>query len=109
MQRSDTPWDIAPGSLPAVGHAQTIEGGVRCVDAFGYTDFTEDLKKFDIPTLVVHGDDDQVVPIDATGRKSAQIIPDAELKVYEGSSHGIAMVPGDKERFNRDLLEFLNK
>ncbi|QLJ02671.1 alpha/beta hydrolase [Streptomyces sp. NEAU-sy36] len=89
--------------------AQTIEGGVRCVDAFAYTDFTDDLKKFDIPTLVVHGDDDQVVPIDATGRKSAEIITDAELKVYEGGSHGIAMVPGDKDRFNKDLIEFLRR
>jgi non-heme chloroperoxidase len=86
---------------------QAIEAGVRCVDAFGYTDFTEDLRRFDVPTLVVHGDDDQVVPIDATGRKSARIIPDATLKVYEGGSHGIALVPGDKERFNQDLLEFL--
>ncbi|MFE9418910.1 alpha/beta fold hydrolase [Streptomyces griseofuscus] len=89
--------------------AQTIEGGVRCVDAFAYTDFTDDLKNFDIPTLVVHGDDDQVVPIDATGRKSAEIIADAELKVYEGGSHGIAMVRGDKERFNQDLIEFLRR
>lgn len=78
------------------------------MDAFGTTDFHEDLKKFD-PTLVVHGDDDQVVPIDATGRKSAQLIANAELKVYEGGSHGIALVPGDKERFNQDLLEFLRK
>jgi non-heme chloroperoxidase len=89
--------------------AQAIEGGVRCVDAFAYTDFTDDLKRFDIPTLVVHGDDDQVVPIDATGRKSAEIIADAELKVYEGGSHGIALVPGDKERFNQDLIEFLRR
>ncbi|WP_370012645.1 alpha/beta hydrolase [Nocardiopsis sp. LDBS0036] len=86
---------------------QSIEAGVRCVDAFGYTDFTDDLRRFDVSTLVVHGDDDQVVPIDATGRKSARIIPDATLKVYEGGSHGIALVPGDKERFNQDLLEFL--
>ncbi|WP_174546979.1 alpha/beta fold hydrolase [Nocardiopsis dassonvillei] len=86
---------------------QSIEAGVRCVDAFGYTDFTDDLRRFDVPTLVVHGDDDQVVPIDATSRKSARIIPDATLKVYEGGSHGIALVPGDKERFNQDLLEFL--
>ncbi|MGW0769487.1 alpha/beta fold hydrolase [Streptomyces sp. NPDC002676] len=87
--------------------AQTIEGGVDCVDAFGYTDFHEDLKKFDVPTLIVHGDDDQVVPIDATGRRAATLIPGATLKVYEGGSHGIAMVPGDKERFNEDLVEFL--
>ncbi|WP_067975319.1 alpha/beta fold hydrolase [Nocardiopsis trehalosi] len=86
---------------------QCVEAGVRCVDAFGYTDFTDDLRRFDVPTLIVHGDDDQVVPIDATARKSARIIPDATLKVYEGGSHGIALVPGDKERFNRDLLEFL--
>ncbi|GAB2810675.1 alpha/beta fold hydrolase [Streptomyces daliensis] len=88
---------------------ESIKAGVDCVTAFAETDFTEDLKKFDIPTLVVHGDDDQVVPIDATGRKSAEIIPDATLKVYEGGSHGIALVPGDKEKFNRDLLDFLRK
>jgi non-heme chloroperoxidase len=88
---------------------ETIEGGVACVDAFSNTDFTEDLKKFDIPTLIVHGDDDQVVPIDATGRRSARIIPDATLKVYEGGSHGIALVPGDKEKFNQDLLQFLQR
>lgn len=75
--------------------------------AFGYTDFHDDLKKFDIPLLIVHGDDDQVVPIDATGRKTAKLVPGAVLKVYEGGSHGIAVVPGDKERFNQDLIEFL--
>ncbi|MEV5650727.1 alpha/beta hydrolase [Nocardia sp. NPDC052254] len=86
---------------------ESIEAGVRCVDAFGYTDFTADLQKFDVPTLLVHGDDDQVVPIDATARKGAKIIPNATLTVYEGGSHGIALVPGDKERFNADLLTFL--
>ncbi|MFC9329728.1 alpha/beta fold hydrolase [Kitasatospora sp. NPDC057015] len=88
---------------------ESIEAGVRCVDAFAATDFHEDLRKFDVPTLIVHGDDDQVVPIDATGRKAARIIPNATLKVYEGGSHGIALVPGDKERFNRDLLDFLKE
>jgi non-heme chloroperoxidase len=88
---------------------ETIQGGVACVDAFAYTDFTEDLKKFDIPTLVAHGDDDQVVPIDATGRKSAKIIPGATLKVYAGGPHGLAMVPGLKDQFDKDLLEFLAK
>jgi non-heme chloroperoxidase len=87
---------------------ESIKAGVDCVTAFAETDFTEDLKKFDIPTLVVHGDDDQIVPIDATGRKTAKIVPGAVLKVYEGGSHGIALVPGEKERFNADLLEFLN-
>lgn len=88
---------------------ESIEAGVKCVDAFAYTDFTEDLRKFDVPTLIVHGDDDQVVPIEATGRKAAQLIAEATLKVYEGGSHGIALVPGDKERFDNDLLEFLDR
>jgi non-heme chloroperoxidase len=92
-----------------MGMQESIQAGVKCVDAFAYTDFTEDLKKFDIPTLIVHGDDDQVVPIDATGRKSAELIQDSTLKVYEGGSHGIALVPGDKEKFNTDLLEFLDR
>lgn len=86
---------------------ESIEAAVGCVDAFAYTDFTEDLGKFDVPTLIVHGDDDRIVPVDATARRSVEIIPDAVLKVYEKGSHGIAMVPGDKERFNADLLEFL--
>ncbi|ACU71003.1 alpha/beta hydrolase fold protein [Catenulispora acidiphila DSM 44928] len=88
---------------------ETIEGGVQCVEAFTYGDFTDDLKKFDVPTLLVHGDDDQIVPIDATARKGVKIISDATLKVYEGGSHGLALVPGDKEKFNKDLLEFLAK
>lgn len=105
-----------PGSKATAGNRdafwfmamqENIQAGVRCVDAFARTDFTEDLRKFDVPTLIVHGDDDQIVPIDATARKSVQIIPNATLKVYEGGSHGIAMVPGDKDRFNHDLLAFL--
>lgn len=101
---------VTQGNLDAywlLAMQQSIKAGVDCVTAFAETDFTEDLKKFDVPTLVVHGDDDQIVPIDATGRKTAQIIPDAVLKVYEGAYHGIAVVPGEKERFNRDLLDFL--
>ncbi|MFE9101658.1 alpha/beta fold hydrolase [Actinomadura geliboluensis] len=86
---------------------ESVKAGVDCVTAFAETDFTEDLRRFDVPTLIIHGDDDQIVPIDATARKSVEIIPDADLKVYEGGSHGLAMVPGDKERFTRDLLEFL--
>ncbi|MGP4115247.1 alpha/beta fold hydrolase [Streptomyces sp. 4N509B] len=89
--------------------AENIQAGVACVDAFSATDFHEDLRAFDIPTLIVHGDDDQIVPIDATARKSVEIIPDAELKVYEGGSHGIALVPGDKEKFTSDLLAFLDR
>lgn len=86
----------------------SIKAGVDCVTAFAETDFTEDLTKFDVPTLIVHGDDDQVVPIDATGRKAAELIPGATLKVYEGGSHAIALDPGDKGKFDRDLLDFLS-
>ncbi|WP_368861577.1 alpha/beta fold hydrolase [Actinospica durhamensis] len=88
---------------------ETVEGGVACVDAFANTDFTDDLKKFDVPTLIVHGDDDQVVPIDATAHKSVKIIPDATLKVYPGGAHGLVLVPGYKEQFDKDLLDFLAK
>ncbi|WP_129843281.1 alpha/beta hydrolase [Streptomyces sp. RFCAC02] len=86
---------------------ESIQAGVACVDAFSQTDFTEDLKKFDVPTLLIHGDDDQVVPIGPASQKAARIIPDATLTVYEGGSHGLANVPGTKERFGRDLMAFL--
>jgi non-heme chloroperoxidase len=68
-------------------------------------DFTEDLKKFDVPTLVIHGDDDQVVPIDAAGRASAGIVKNAKLIVYAGAPHGITDT--HKDRLNEDLLVFL--
>lgn len=86
---------------------QSIKAGLDCVDQFSATDFTEDLRKFDVPTLLIHGDDDQIVPIDASARKAVEIIPNAELKVYRGGSHGIAAVPGWKEMFTGDLLDFL--
>ena len=83
------------------GHKNTYE----CIKAFSETDFTEDLKKFDVPTLVIHGDDDQVVPIDAAGRSSAKLIRNAELIVYAGAPHGITDT--HKDRLNEDLLVFL--
>ncbi|MGP4019886.1 alpha/beta fold hydrolase [Saccharopolyspora sp. 5N708] len=86
---------------------QSIKAALDCVREFSETDFTEDLRRFDIPTLVIHGDDDQIVPIEASGKKSAEIISDATLKIYEGGAHGLASVPGYKERFNNDLLAFL--
>ncbi|MFF0630737.1 alpha/beta fold hydrolase [Streptomyces sp. NPDC004296] len=101
---------VTQGNLDAywlMAMQQSIKAGVDCVSAFAETDFTEDLKKFDTPTLIIHGDDDQIVPIDTTARKAAQLIPNAILKVYEGASHGIAVVPGEKEKFNQDLLDFL--
>jgi non-heme chloroperoxidase len=76
-----------------------------CIKAFSETDFTDDLKKFDVPTLIIHGDDDQIVPIDASARLSAKLVPGATLKIYPGGSHSL----GDtsKDQLNADLLEFI--
>jgi non-heme chloroperoxidase len=76
-----------------------------CVKAFSETDMTEDLKRIDVPTLVLHGDDDQIVPFAASAPLSAKLVKDAKLKVYEGGSHGICTT--EKNRVNADLLEFL--
>jgi non-heme chloroperoxidase len=75
------------------------------VKAFSETDFTEDLKKIDIPVLVLHGDDDQIVPIDAAGRASAKILKNATLKVYPGFPHGMPITHADT--INADLLAFI--
>jgi non-heme chloroperoxidase len=83
------------------GHKNTFDS----IAAFSATDFTADLKRFDRPTLIVHGDDDQIVPIDAAGRASSRLVPHATLIVYEGAPHGIADT--HKDRLNADLLEFL--
>lgn len=77
------------------------------IKAFSETDFNEDLKKFDVPTLIMHGDDDQVVPIDNTARLSAEIIKDAVLKVYPGYPHGMPQT--HKDVINADLLEFIQQ
>ena len=76
-----------------------------CIKAFGETDFTADLKKFDVPTLVMHGEDDQIVPIADSGRKSAKLIPGAQTLFYPGLPHGLTATHA--ERFNADLLAFL--
>ncbi|MES4887144.1 alpha/beta hydrolase [Streptomyces sp. NPDC096012] len=83
-----------------------IKGAHDCIKAFSETDLTEDLKKFDVPTLIVHGDDDQIVPIVAAGDKSSKIVKDAVFKVYQGAPHGLSMVPEYADRFNADLLDF---
>ncbi|RPE43049.1 non-heme chloroperoxidase [Streptomyces sp. Ag109_O5-1] len=83
-----------------------IKGAYDCIKAFSETDLTEDLKTFDIPTLIAHGDDDQIVPIVASAEKSSQLVKDAVLKVYPGAPHGLAMVPEFADRFDADLLEF---
>ncbi|SDT03821.1 alpha/beta fold hydrolase [Actinoplanes derwentensis] len=84
------------------GHRNTYES----IAAFSATDFRGDLAKFDVPTLVIHGDDDQVVPFEAAGKASAALIKGAELKVYAGAPHGITDT--HKDQLNSDLLEFLN-
>ena len=79
----------------------------ECIQAFSETDFTEDLEKIDVPTLVLHGDDDQIVPIGASGLLTAKIVKGAELKVYPGFPHGMCQIHADK--INADLLAFLEE
>jgi len=83
-----------------------IKGAYDCVKAFSETDLTEDLKKIDVPTLIVHGDDDQIVPIVASADKSSKLVKDATYKIYPGAPHGLSMVPEFAERFDADLLAF---
>jgi non-heme chloroperoxidase len=83
------------------GHKNAYE----CIKAYSETDFTEDLKRFDVPTLIVHGDDDQIVPITASAYRSAELVEDATLRVYEGAPHGLPAT--HKDRLNDDLLVFL--
>jgi non-heme chloroperoxidase len=85
------------------GHKNTYDS----IAAFSATDFRGDLKKFDVPTLVIHGDDDQIVPLDSSGKASAALIKDAKLIVYPGAPHGLTDT--HKERFNNDLLAFLKE
>jgi non-heme chloroperoxidase len=75
-----------------------------CIKVFSETDQTEDLKRFDVPTLILHGDDDQIVPIGASAMRSAQLIKNAQLKVYKGAPHG--MCSTHKDQVNADLLAF---
>jgi len=83
------------------GHKNTLD----CIKAFSETDFTKDLESIDVPTLIIHGDDDQIVPIEAAGLQSAKLVKKAVLKVYEGAPHGIADT--HKEKLNADLLAFI--
>jgi len=82
-----------------------VRGAYDCIKAFSETDLTEDLKRFDVPTLIIHGDDDQIVPIGASARESVKLVPGATLNVYAGAPHGLTVTLAD--RFNTDLLAFL--
>ena len=84
-----------------------MKAGYDCIKAFSETDFTEDLKKFDVPTLVMHGDDDQIVPIAASALQSAKLVKGATLKVYSGFPHGMPTTHADV--INADLLAFFQK
>lgn len=85
------------------GHKNTYDS----IAAFSATDFREDLRKFDVPTLVIHGGDDQIVPVETSAKASAALIKGAELIVYPGAPHGLADT--HKQRLNQDLLDFLKK
>ncbi len=82
-----------------------VKAGYDCVKAFSETDFTEDLKKFDVPTLVLHGEDDQIVPIAASALQSAKLVKGAKLITYPGFPHGMPTTQAD--RINADLLDFV--
>jgi non-heme chloroperoxidase len=82
-----------------------FKGAYDCIKAFSETDLTEDCKKIDVPTLIIHGDDDQIVPIGASAMKSSKLIKDSMLHVYKGAPHGLTATHQDD--FNADLLAFL--
>lgn len=88
---------------------QGLQGSIKalydCIKAFSETDLREDLRKMTIPTLVIHGDDDQIVPFETCGKIAAEILPDSQLKVYAGGSHGICTT--HKQQVNQDLLNFI--
>ena len=105
-----------PGSTVSQGlrdsfWLQGMQSGLRgvfdCIKAFSETDFTEDLKKIDVPTLIIHGDDDQIVPIADSAMLTAKLVKEATLKVYPGAPHGLCST--DKNRLNTDLLAFLRE
>lgn len=83
------------------GHKNTFD----CIEAFSETDFTDDLRRFDVPTLIVHGDDDQIVPIGAAALQSAKLVKNAILKIYAGAPHGLPDT--HRDQLNKDLLAFL--
>ena len=82
-----------------------LKGAYDCIKAFSETDLTEDLRRIEVPTLIVHGDDDQIVPIGASAMKSSKLVKDATLKVYPDAPHGLFAT--HKDQFNADLLTFL--
>jgi len=93
------------GSFWRQGMQASLKAVYDCVKAFSETDFTEDLKKIDVPTLIIHGDDDQIVPIANSALLQAKLIKKATLKIYKGASHGLCAT--HKDQMNEDLLAFI--
>jgi non-heme chloroperoxidase len=105
-----------PGAKPSAGlvdsfYVQGMQAGSKAtydsIEAFFHSDFREDLKKVNVPTLVIHGTDDQIVPIETTGRATAQLVKGARLIEYAGGPHGITDT--HKDRLNQDLLDFVRQ
>ncbi|WP_109209727.1 MULTISPECIES: alpha/beta hydrolase [Microbacterium] len=99
--------DVPQGTRDAFwlqGLASGTRNAYECIAAFSATDFRPDLAKIDVPALIVHGDDDQIVPFEISGKLSAELIPNAQLIVYEGGAHGLPDT--DRERLHADLLQF---
>lgn len=105
-----------PDAKPSQGlvdsfYVQGMQAGSKatydCIEAFFFSDFREDLKKFNVPTLVIHGADDQIVPIETTGRATAKLVKGARLIEYAGGPHGITDT--HKDRLNQDLLDFVRQ
>jgi non-heme chloroperoxidase len=86
------------------GMLASFNATYECIKAFSETDQFPDMAKFNVPTLIIHGDDDQIVPIAASAMQSSKLIPNAELKIYQGAPHGLPTTM--KDRLNADLLEF---
>jgi non-heme chloroperoxidase len=103
-----------PGATPSQGAIdafwlQGMQGGLKgqydCIKQFSEVNYTEDLKKIDVPTLFIHGDDDQIVPIDGAARLAVKLVPKATLKVYPKGDHALPVT--HQEQFNGDLLAFI--
>lgn len=99
---------VSPGlrdSFWLQGMMGSLKGQLDCIKVFSETDLTEDLRRFDVPTLIIHGDDDQIVPIGASALSSAKLVKGARLEIYESAPHGLPST--HKERLSADLLSFL--
>lgn len=91
----------------AAGMMCAVNAEYDCIKAFSETDFTEDLKKFDVPTLFLHGDDDQIVPLELSSMKASKLVANATLKIYPGAPHGLALTMVDET--NADILAFIER